>query len=143
VRAAFVSATNRVEVSVQRDLPPDSTTEDVADAAVKAGLRATMVPTRIRRIDKALAQLGMDWAAPELAALDPGSPSAPMTSNDWTSMAVQALLAGGGDVDLGTLGGLARTTGPAGAAAPVAAQMEYRWPATRRKPAGCSMRTAD
>ncbi len=128
VRVAFVGAANRVELSVQRDMPSDSAPEDVADAVVAAGLRATMVPARIRRIDKALAGLGVDWAAPELTALDRGPGIPPMGGNDWTLTAVQALLTGGGEVGLGTLGGLARAMGPERAAAPVAALMEYGWP---------------
>jgi hypothetical protein len=128
VRAAFVNAINRIELSVERDLPPGSSPEDVADAAVNVGLRATMVPARIRRIDNALTQLGISWTPPELTALDPGPGVAPVVSNDWTYTAIQALLAGGGEVDIGTLGALARRMGPVDAAAPWAAMMEYGWP---------------
>jgi hypothetical protein len=118
VRAAFVAAVNRIELSAQRDLPAGSAPEDVADAALDAGLRVAMVPGRVRRIDKALAGLGLGWDAPELAALDPGSGVPRMGRGDWTLNAIQALLAGGDQVDLGTLGGLARSMGPEGAAPP-------------------------
>jgi hypothetical protein len=128
VRAAFVGAANRVELSVERDMPLGSAPEDVADAAVTAGLRATMVPARIRRIDKALARLGVNWAPPELTALDPGAMTDPVTGNDWTYTAVQVFMTGGGEVDLGMLGGAARAMAPTGAAAPVARAMEGRWP---------------
>ena len=52
-------------------MPPGAAPEDVADAAVAAGQRFTMVPARIRHIDRDLAQRGVNWAWPELAALDP------------------------------------------------------------------------
>ena len=128
VRGAFVGAANRAELSVERELPSGSAPADVADAAVAAGLSATMVPARIRRIDKALARLGVNWAPPELTALEPGPGSTSVTANDWTSTAVEVLMTGGGGVDLGTLGGIARAMGPAGAAAPVAGLLEYGWP---------------
>jgi hypothetical protein len=100
VRGAFVGAANRAELSVERELPSGSAPADVADAAVAAGLSATMVPARIRRIDKALARLGVNWAPPELTALEPGPGSTSVTANDWTSTAVEVLMTGGGGVDL-------------------------------------------
>lgn len=128
VRTAFKDAVGRIELSVERVMPAGSLPEDIADAAVRAAPRATMVPARIRRIDSALAKLGTNWSAPELTALDPGCSSEPATINDWTHAAVQMVLGGGGAIDLATIGMLARAMGPAGSASPVAAQMEYRWP---------------
>lgn len=127
VRAAFTDAINRVGLAIEPSMPPGSTPEDVADAAVAAGLRATLVPARIRRIDQALARAGVNWAARELTSLDLGfSPTPTSTSGgDWTLAAVQMLLAGGSGIDLSTMGSLARAMHPAGAAAPLAGQMEY------------------
>jgi len=128
VRAAFVEAATRLDIDIERRLPPGSTREDVADAVVAAGLRATMVPARVRRIDAALAKLGVNWSAPELTALDPGSGSDAATGNDWMYASVQMLLAGAAGIDMATIGQLARSTGPVGGAAPLAGQVEYRWP---------------
>ena len=38
------------------------------------------------------------------------------------------MLSGGADLDMGTIGSLARTMAPAGGVAPIAGQIEYRWP---------------
>lgn len=51
---------------------PGAAPEDVAEAAVAAGQRFPTVTARIRRIDRALAQRGIDWSRPGLARLDPG-----------------------------------------------------------------------
>jgi hypothetical protein len=87
-----------------------------------------MVPARIRRIDRALARCGIDWSWPGLARLDPGRSDVPPDSSYWAYTAVQVMLSGGADLDMGTIGSLARVFAPAGGVAPIAGQIEYRWP---------------
>lgn len=109
-------------------MPPGAAPEDVADAAVAAGQRFTTVPTRIRRIDHDLAERGVNWSSSELAALDPGRSDPRLADSDWVYNAVQMMLSGAEGIDMGTIGALARTLAPAGGVAPLAGQVEYRWP---------------
>ena len=106
---------------------PGAAPEDVADAAVAAGQRIPMVPARMR-IDHALAQRGINWSWPELARLDPGRSDEPPDSSYWVYTAVQVMLSGGAGLDMGTIGSFARAMAPAGGVAPIAGQIEYRWP---------------
>ncbi len=82
VRASFADAVTGIRLPVEAGMPPGAAPEDVADAAVAAGTRFTMVPARIRRIDRALAQRGVDWSLPELARLDPGRSSSRPAGSD-------------------------------------------------------------
>jgi len=127
-RAAFVEAADRLEINAERYGAPGTAPEDIADAAVAAGLHATVVPARVRRIDAALVKLGVNWSAPELIALDPGSGTDAATVNEWMYASVHMLLTGVAGIDMATIGRLARSTGPVGGAAPLAGQVEYRWP---------------
>jgi hypothetical protein len=43
------------------------------------------------------------------------------------------MLSGGAGIDMGTIGALARTMAPAGGVAPLAGQVEYRWPISPRE----------
>jgi hypothetical protein len=70
VRSAFAAAVTRIRLPVEAALA-GAAPEDIAEAAAADGLRFTMVPARIRRIDHALAQHGLDWSWLELARLDP------------------------------------------------------------------------
>jgi len=128
VRTSFADAVTGIRLPVEAGMPPGAAPEDVADAAVAAGTRFTMVPARIRRIDRALAQRGVDWSLPELARLDPGRSSSRPAGSDWVYVAVQLVLSGGEGIEMGTIGALARTMAPAGGVAPLAGQVEYRWP---------------
>jgi hypothetical protein len=136
VRAAFARAVTSIRLPAEGDMPPGAAPEDVADAAVAAGQRITMVSARIRRIDRDLARRGVNWSLPELAALDPGRSDPRPAGRDWTYTAVQVVLSGGQGIDMGTIGALARTFAPAGGAAPLAGQVEYRWPISRGKEPG-------
>ena len=107
---------------------PGAAPEEVADAAVAAGQPIQVIPARIRRIDRALAQRGIDWSWPELARLDPGRSDSPPSASDWVYTAVLVVLSGGAGIDMGTIGSLARAMAPAGGIAPIAGQVEYRWP---------------
>jgi hypothetical protein len=127
VRAAFAAAVTSIRLPIEATMP-GAAAEDVADAAVIAGQRIQMVPARIRRIDHALARRGVDWSWPELARLDPGRSDSPPDSSYWVYTAVQVMLSGGASLDMGTIGSLARTMAPAGGVAPIAGQVEYRWP---------------
>lgn len=127
VRVAFAAAVIRIRLPIEAAMP-GATPEDVAAAAVAAGQRFTMVPARIRRIDQDLAQRGIDWSWPKLAALDPGRSDSPPDSSYWIYIAVQVMLSGGAGLDMSTVGSLARTMAPAGGSAPIAGQIEYRWP---------------
>ena len=140
VRAAFADAVNRDRLGVEHDLPHDSDPEDVA-ATVATGVRGTILPARMRRFDEALADAGVGWSSPELAAHDPGRVSEPVTGADWAYTAVHASLSGGSAVDLDTMGAAARAMLPAGAFAPVAAWMETAGAATKKRPSTCSTMT--
>lgn len=129
VRAAFVEAINNVVLTLEEAMPGAEPVE-LAEAAARTVRPGSLVPARIRRIDEALAKSGIDWAAPAVATLDPGFglDQEPTTSKDWIFAAVHMLLAGSSGIDMATLGSLARALAPAGAAAPLAGQVEYRWP---------------
>jgi hypothetical protein len=127
VRAAFATAVTRIRLPVEAAMA-GAAPEDVADAAVAAGLRGPMVPARIRRIDQALAQRGIDWSWPELARLDPGRSDSLPDSRYRAYIAVMVMLSGGAGLDMGTIGALARAMAPSGGVAPIAGQVEYRWP---------------
>lgn len=131
VRASFADAVTNIQLPIEASMPPGAAPEDVGEAAVAAGSRFTMVPARIRRIDHDLARRGVNWSWPELAALDPGRSSSRSTSNDWIYNTVRLMLSGGEGIDMGTIGALARTMAPFGGVAPLAGQVEYRWPISR------------
>jgi hypothetical protein len=131
VRAAFADAVTRVKLPGEASMPTGAAPEDVADAAVAAGRRFTPVPARMRRIDRDLARVGVNWSVPELAALDPGRSDSRATESDWVYNAVQLVLSGGEGIDMGTIGALTRTMAPIGGVAPLAGQIEYRWPISR------------
>ena len=57
VRRAFASAAG-TGVAVEQELPAHRTADDLADAAVSAGIRGTLLTNRVRRIDNALTRLG-------------------------------------------------------------------------------------
>jgi hypothetical protein len=95
VRTAFADAVTSIRLPVEASMPPGAAPEDVADAAVAAGTRFTMMPARIRRIDRALAQRGVNWSWPELAKLDPGQSSSRPAGSDWIYSTVQLMRSGG------------------------------------------------
>jgi hypothetical protein len=136
VRTAFADAVTGIRLPVEASMPPGAAPEDVADAAVAAGTRFTMMPARIRRIDRALAQRGVNWSWPELAKLDPGRSSSLPVGSDWIYSAVQLMRSGGEGIDMGTIGALARTMAPSHGVAPLAGQVEYRWPISRGEEPG-------
>ena len=127
VRAALADALTSIRLPAEAAMP-GAAPEEVADAAVAAGQRMPMVPGRIRRIDQALAQRGIDWSWPELARLDPGRSGSSPDSSYLAYTAVQVMLSGGAGLDMGTVGSFARAMAPAGGVAPIAGQIEYRWP---------------
>jgi hypothetical protein len=131
-RAAFAAAVTSIRLPIEAAMP-GAAPEDVADAAVAAGQQITMVPARIRRIDHALARHGIDWSWPQLAMLDPGRAGSPPDSSYWVYTAVQVMLSGAAGIDMGTIGSLARAMAPAGGVAPIAGQIEYRWPISPRE----------
>jgi hypothetical protein len=126
VRASFAAAGGGARLPVEASMPSGAAPEDVADAAVAVGQRFTIVPARMRRIDRALAQHGVDWSWS--AELDPGRSDSRLTGSDWVYAGVQAVRSGGQSIDMGTIGALTRTLAPVGGAAPLAGQVEYRWP---------------
>ena len=128
VRSAFTAAITSIKLPIEAGMP-GAAPEDVAAAAVAAGLRSTMLPDRIGRIDHALAQRGINWSTPEIARMDPGWSDDPPTAGGWAYTAVLAMLGGGASLNMATLGWLARTMAPGGVA-PIAGQVEYRWPAS-------------
>jgi hypothetical protein len=137
VRTVFAAVATSIGLTAERDAGPDAAPEDIADAVVASGARPTMVPARIRRIDRALQKSGFDWSAPELTAIDPGRSDPRLTQSDWAFAAVQVVLTGGAGIDMGTIGALARIAAPADGAAPLAGQIEYRWPiSVGSEPAG-------
>jgi hypothetical protein len=128
VRSAFTAAIDSIKLPIEGGMP-GAAPEDVADAAVDADLRPTMPPGRIRRIDHALAQHGINWSTPEIAAMDPGRSDEPPTVSDWAYTAVLAMIGGGASLNMATIGWIARIMAPGGVA-PIAGQVEYRWPAS-------------
>jgi hypothetical protein len=131
VRTAFASAAAGTRLPAEDSLPPGAAPEDVADEAVASGRRFTMVPARIKRIDCGLARLGVDWSFPALAGLDPGRSDSRLAGSDLAHIAVQVVLTGGKGINMGTIGAIVRTLAPAGGIAPLAGQVEYRWPISR------------
>jgi len=131
VRAALRDAVDRVRLSVEpagQAVSDGDVAADVADAAVRAGFRATLAPARVRRIDRRLRDRGIPWAPAELAAFDAGPTSAEAPrAADLTFVSVVGMLTGGSELPISQLGELARSMAPTGAAAPVAAMMERSW----------------
>src|SRR5260370_18635897 len=103
----------------------------VAAAVVAARRRLTVIPARVRRIDRALQGMGVDWSAPPLARLDPGLAAEQPGRNGLMFTAVQAMLTGGAGTDMASIGSFARSLAPAGGAAPLAGQIQYPWPVRR------------
>jgi hypothetical protein len=131
VRDAFTEAVNRLKLPGEDGVASGSEPEDFADAAVAAGLRFTVVPARMRRIDRDLSRMGVNWSVPKLAALDPGLSESRATESDWVFNAVQLMISGGSGIDMGTIGSLIRTLAPVGGVAPLAGQIEYGLPIGR------------
>ena len=131
VRAALRDAVDRVRLSVETAGPAVSGVEKaaaVADAAVRAGLRATLAPARARRIDRRLRDRGIPWAPDELATFDAGPTAVEaLRAADLTFVSVVGMLTGGSELPISQLGELARSMAPAGAVAPVSAMMERSW----------------
>jgi hypothetical protein len=128
VRSAFSAVIDGIKLPVEAGMP-GAAPEEVADAAVAAGLRGTMLPGRIRLIDQALAQRGVDWSVPEIAGMDPGRSDDPPTVRDWVYTGVLAILGGGASLNMATIGWIARIMAPGGVS-PIAGQVEYGWPAS-------------
>jgi hypothetical protein len=128
VRSAFAAAARRVGILIEDRMPDSSSPEDVANAAVGAGLSGTILPDRVRQIDQSLSALDVDWAPPGVGELDPGPRSEPLTPGDWTYNTVLALLSGGGELTVEQMGQMARSVLPRTAAAPFATDMEASWP---------------
>ena len=135
MRTAFASASSS-RLLAEDSLPAGAAPEDVADEAVASGRRFTVVPARIKRIDRGLARLGVDWCFPTLAGLDPGRSDSRLAGSDLAHIAVQAMLTGGKGINMGTIGAFVRALGPAGGIAPLAGQVEYRWPINRGEEPG-------
>jgi hypothetical protein len=57
-----------------------------------------------------------------------GRSDSPPDSRYWAYTAVLVMLSGGAGLDMGTVGSLARAMAPVGGIAPIAGQVEYRWP---------------
>lgn len=133
VRAAFAGAAAGIRLPAEDTLPSGAAPEDVADEVVASGRRFTMVPARIKRIDRGLARLGVDWSFPGLARLDPGRSDSRLAGSDLAHIAVQVVLTGGKAINMGTIGAVVRALAPAGGIAPLAGQVEYRWPIGRGK----------
>lgn len=128
VRAAFVAAVDRIGLAIEDGVPDGSSPEDIAEAAVLAGASGTLLPARVRRIDRSLAAYGLDKMPLELRELDPGPAGEPFTSRDWIYNTVVALLSGGGELTVEQLGEMARSVLPRNVAAPYAADLEHQWP---------------
>jgi hypothetical protein len=82
VRPARAAAIRGIQLPTERNTAPGADAGDVADAVVAARPRLTTVPARIRRIDRARQEKGIDWSALQLAALDWGLPSPQPTRGD-------------------------------------------------------------
>lgn len=133
VRASIADAISGIRLPGEAGMPPGAAPEDAADAAVAARLRLTVVPARVRRIDRDLAQRGVNWALPELAAIDPGRSDPRADGGYLLHAAVRMILSGGAGIDMATIGEIARALAPAGGVAPLAGQVEYGWPISPRQ----------
>jgi hypothetical protein len=143
VRTAFACASPGTRLPAEDSLPPGAAPEDIADEAIASGGRFTMVPARIKRIDRGLARLGVDWSFPALAGLDPGRSDSWLAGSDLAHIAVQVVLNGGQGINVGTIGAIVRALAPAGGIAPLAGQVEYRWPISRgEEPSGLPTMTS-
>jgi hypothetical protein len=132
VRASFARAIAAIRLPGEANMAPGADPDDAADAAVAIGLRLTMVPSRVKRIDRGLAKLGINWSPPQLAAIDPGHSDLRLDSSSFLHTAVRVILGGGAGIDMATIGALARAMAPVGGVAPLAGQVEYRWPISPR-----------
>lgn len=104
VRAAFADAVAQATRIVNRLAPPTIDGSSTGAQGSVATPRGTLVPARIRHIDAALAKLCVNWAAPQLAALERGQDSPPANAGDWTAAAVSLFTDGPREANIGYAG---------------------------------------
>jgi hypothetical protein len=127
VRAAFTSGVDRLRLSAEDLVPQDSLDDPVewatkvAEHAVASATAPTLIPARVRRIDRAFQAAGATWAPPEVAEFDPDrSDAQAATVDELLYMSVNAMLVGGQAFSAESVAQGARAMLPPGAASPFA-----------------------
>jgi hypothetical protein len=132
VRKAFAAAIDAARASAETKVDRlaydtnEEWAEAVAERAVDTGEYPTVLPERIRRIDRGVSQTGAAWARPTVAAFDRGPLSdEPLTAADASFNAVTAALLGRDGMSEQGLADLVRAISPAAAPNPVASMIEH------------------
>ncbi|GAA3493901.1 hypothetical protein GCM10019016_010000 [Streptomyces prasinosporus] len=132
VRTAFRVAVDRLMSQAEQSGElagigdPQQQAEVLAQRLAATGRLATLVPARIRRLDEAIRDLGVDWSAPQLAALDRGvGMMEPARVADLLTTAVEIIRTGRGAVHNQALGDFFRAVAPSNAANPIASLIEH------------------
>jgi hypothetical protein len=104
----------------------DTETERIADLIAAEGPTGTIVPARIRQIDKRLRDAGWSQLPDDLVRLDKGSSSQePMTSADFAVAAVTMVRSGRRAMHDQGIGDTARALRPADSASPLVSMVEH------------------
>lgn len=132
VRAAFRRAVDHITLKAEQDGAialigdPQEQAEAVAQAVAATGQLGILVPARVRRLDEAIRDLGVDLGAPDLAKLDRATRElAAARAADLMAMAVDVVRRGAPAVHNQGLGDFFRAVCPAGAVNPIASLVEY------------------
>jgi hypothetical protein len=131
VRKAFAAAIDPAKVAAEARVDRGTFASDgewaaaVAEQVTEAGEYPTMVPERIRRIDRGISQSGAAWADPAVAAFDRGPHSdTSLTAADTSFNAVTTILLGRSGTSDQYLADHVRAASPARAPNPVASVIE-------------------
>ncbi|MFB7178470.1 hypothetical protein ACFCYI_12265 [Streptomyces sp. NPDC056257] len=131
VRAAFTGAVDTITVpgDDEPDTDPDQRLNDLADHIDDAGLTATLVPARARRIDEGIARLaragGHTWPPAEFAAFDEDPHRSTATPKDAALASAAAVITG--TMSLEDIGYMLRAMNPTAVANPIASLVETTW----------------
>ncbi|MFD9701281.1 hypothetical protein [Lentzea sp. NPDC059081] len=125
VRKAFATVIGNVNAAVGRF----ATAHEEMNPR-RAVASSTLVPGRIRQIDRAIGAI-VNTADPTLAALDSGFGAGVLTSAAMGSIAAHALREGADSIDLGAMAAIGRSLLPKGTAAPMLGLLEFNTPTLR------------
>lgn len=104
---------------------PQQQAEAIAHGIASTGYSGALVPARIRRLDEAIRDLGMDLATPDLAKLDHGSGALePAQAADLLMMAVEVIRLGASAVHNQGIADFFRAVSPTKAPNPIASFIE-------------------
>jgi hypothetical protein len=132
VRKAFAAAIDAATVVAETKVDrlaygsDEEWAEAVAEQVIDTGEYPTVLPERIRRIDRGVSQTGAAWTGPTVAAFDGGPLSdEPLTAADASFNAVTTTLRGREGINEQDLADLVRAVSPAAAPNPVASMIEH------------------